>query len=78
MRNKNKKTKDLSREKYHSNSESNRFKELQKAKEYFVLYLENTLDMIFYTISDLDHNNRQHNKHTEDIYVQLQSIEQRM
>ena len=51
---------------------------LQNSKEYFVLYLENTLDMIFYTISDLDHNNRQHNKHTEDIYVQLQSIEQRM
>ena len=54
------------------------FIELQKTKEYFVLYLENFLDMIFCTILDLDHNNRQHNKHTEDIYVQLQSIEQHM
>ena len=54
------------------------FIELQKTKEYFVLYLESILDMIFCTILDLDHNNRQHNKHTEDIYVQLQSIEQRM
>ena len=54
------------------------FIELQKTKEYFVHYLENMLDMIFCTILDLDHNNRQHNKHTEDIYVQLQSIEQHM
>ena len=28
--------------------------------------------LLIYTILDLDHNNRQHNKHTEDIYVQLQ------
>ena len=51
---------------------------LQNSKEYFVLYFENILHTIFCTILDLDHNNRQHNKHTEDIYVQLQSIEQRM
>ena len=34
--------------------------------------------LLIYTILDLDHNNRQHNKHTEDIYDQLQSIEQHM